>query len=60
MMKDTIGSRKGVTAQDDACALALFIRLSKATLSSPRKALINFNYPFQQHPETRNSPAHKP
>src|SRR5659263_58027 len=34
-----IGSRVGTTVHDDACSLALFIRLSKAALSSPRSAL---------------------
>ncbi len=37
----SIGSRAGATVQDEACSLALFMRLSKAFLSSPRRALLN-------------------
>ena len=37
----SIGSSKGVTVHEEACALALFMSLSNAILSSPRKALLN-------------------
>ncbi|HWQ96365.1 MAG TPA: hypothetical protein VN368_03220, partial [Candidatus Methylomirabilis sp.] len=37
----SIGSRSGATVHDDACAHALFIRLSNAILSSPLNALRN-------------------
>jgi hypothetical protein len=34
---ESIGSRSGATVHEDACSLALFMRLSKEALSSPLK-----------------------
>lgn len=35
-----IGSGKGATVQNDACCLALFIKLSNASLSLPHNTLL--------------------
>jgi len=37
----SIGSRRGATVHDEACCLALFIKLSNAALFSPLSALLN-------------------
>src|SRR3989304_1682617 len=38
---ESMGSSAGATVADEACSLAFFMRLSKAALSSPRRALRN-------------------
>jgi hypothetical protein len=43
----SIGSRSGATVQEEACTLALFMRLSNATLFSPRNACEMLKDPLQ-------------